>query len=216
MLKSRTVRLDDRGDQDAEPGSRPWAIHVRGELHACLSDFEEDHRRLEVLLTSMRARQGWARLEDAAGKAFQSFEAFCVERRPFGLGYKPEAIDQIVAERKARTAEQRATRARANTLLDNAGPPTKEEKEERESNLVVNKITGGSTNADYLTARIARDAPEVLERMRAGEFRSVRQAAITAGIVKVPTPYEVAVRVVKKLSADDWRKLKALMDDGGQ
>jgi hypothetical protein len=32
-------------------------------------------------------------------------------------------------------------------------------------------------NAEYLTARIARDYPAILERMKAGEFRSVRAAA---------------------------------------
>ncbi len=41
---------------------------------------------------------------------------------------------------------------------------------------------------DRLTARIARDRPDVLERMKAGEFRSVRAAAIEAGIVKPETP----------------------------
>jgi hypothetical protein len=35
------------------------------------------------------------------------------------------------------------------------------------------KLTCGSTNADYLTARIAKVRPDVLERMKAGEFRSV-------------------------------------------
>ncbi len=31
-------------------------------------------------------------------------------------------------------------------------------------------------NAGYLTARIARDRPDILERMKAGEFSSVRRA----------------------------------------
>jgi hypothetical protein len=39
------------------------------------------------------------------------------------------------------------------------------------------------SSADYLTARIARDRPDILERMKAGEFSSVRQAAKEAGIV---------------------------------
>jgi hypothetical protein len=40
----------------------------------------------------------------------------------------------------------------------------------------------------YLLRRLARDAPEVLERVKAGEFRSARAAAIEAGIIKpVPT-----------------------------
>lgn len=34
------------------------------------------------------------------------------------------------------------------------------------------------TSADYLTARIARDRPDILTKMRAGEYRSVRAAAI--------------------------------------
>ena len=37
---------------------------------------------------------------------------------------------------------------------------------------------------DYLTARLARDHPGILERMKAGEFKSVRAAALEAGIVK--------------------------------
>lgn len=47
--------------------------------------------------------------------------------------------------------------------------------------------TYGETQA-YLLRRLARDAPEILERVKAGEFRSARSAAIEAGIIKpVPT-----------------------------
>jgi hypothetical protein len=42
----------------------------------------------------------------------------------------------------------------------------------------------GSGGQKYLVARIARDRPDVLERMKQGEFLSVRQAAIAAGIVR--------------------------------
>ncbi len=37
--------------------------------------------------------------------------------------------------------------------------------------------------SQYLVNRIARDRPDILERMKAGEFVSVRQAAIAAGII---------------------------------
>jgi hypothetical protein len=47
----------------------------------------------------------------------------------------------------------------------------------------------GMTKA-YLVARIARDHPAILERMKAGEFVTVRQAAIAAGIMKNPTRLE--------------------------
>lgn len=44
----------------------------------------------------------------------------------------------------------------------------------------------GMTKA-YLVGRIARDHPDILERMKAGEFSTVRQAAIAAGIRQNPT-----------------------------
>ena len=39
------------------------------------------------------------------------------------------------------------------------------------------------TSAEYLTARIARDHPAILEDMKQGKYKSVRAAAIDAGIV---------------------------------
>ncbi len=37
--------------------------------------------------------------------------------------------------------------------------------------------------SQYLVNRIARDRPDILERVKAGEFAYVRQAAIAAGII---------------------------------
>lgn len=48
-------------------------------------------------------------------------------------------------------------------------------------------------DASYLAGRIARDRPDILERMKAGEFKSVRAAAIEAGIVRVPHDDDVAL-----------------------
>jgi len=53
-------------------------------------------------------------------------------------------------------------------------------------------------NPDYLEARLRRDAPEVADALNRGEIKSVRAAAIKAGIIKpVPT-----VRLELKGSAD--------------
>ena len=57
-------------------------------------------------------------------------------------------------------------------------------------------VSRGETQT-YLLRRLARDAPEVLERVKAGEFRSARAAAIEAGIIKpVPT-----IRVTSNMEA---------------
>ena len=37
--------------------------------------------------------------------------------------------------------------------------------------------------SQYLVNRISRDRPDILARMKAGEFAYVRQAAIAAGII---------------------------------
>lgn len=55
---------------------------------------------------------------------------------------------------------------------------------------------------DYLTARIARDRPDILQRMKAGEYKTVRQAAIDAGIIYRPHPDDVKLEAL--LHA--WRK----------
>jgi len=44
--------------------------------------------------------------------------------------------------------------------------------------------SNGKRDATYLTDRIARDHPDILERMKAGEFKSVKAAAREASIIK--------------------------------
>jgi hypothetical protein len=63
--------------------------------------------------------------------------------------------------------------------LRRRGRPTLQETDK--GNNVTLKMRGNY--AEYLAARIARDRPDILERMKAGEFSSVRQAAKEAGIV---------------------------------
>ena len=50
----------------------------------------------------------------------------------------------------------------------------------------VNSTFSGTSQA-YLLRRLARDAPEVMERVKTGEIKSARAAAIEAGII-IPFP----------------------------
>ena len=54
------------------------------------------------------------------------------------------------------------------------------------------------TSQDYLLARLRRDHPAILSRLEAGEFRSVRAAAIEAGIVKDEKRVSVPVGDMKR------------------
>ncbi len=50
-------------------------------------------------------------------------------------------------------------------------------------NKVKHPVESGN-RSHYLMARIKRDHPDILQRCLTGEFVSVRQAAIAAGIIK--------------------------------
>ena len=78
------------------------------------------------------------------------------------------------------------------------------------TNLDIVKVSGfGAGNAaDYLTARLKRDHDDIFQRLEAGEFSSVRKAAIAAGIVKVATVLQRLLKLWEKATEADRRKFK--------
>ena len=76
----------------------------------------------------------------------------------------------------------------------------------KQDNNVILPKQGNS--ASYLAARLARDFPKIAERLAAGEFRSVRAAAIAAGIITPPTPLEQILKLLPKLSDDERVELR--------
>ncbi len=83
-----------------------------------------------------------------------------------GDGLRAEAIDAIIAERK-----DAAKRAKDAKPLEKVGRPDKDIKGSDTT------LKEESRDAEYLTRRIARDNPELLERMKSGEFKSSRDKA---------------------------------------
>src|SRR5215471_18190014 len=62
--------------------------------------------------------------------------------------------------------------------------------------------------SDYLVARIARDRSDILERMKAGAFTSVREAAREADIIKdVPLVMQV-VRLWEKATPEERQAIR--------
>ena len=79
----------------------------------------------------------------------------------------------------------------------------------------INPLQGG-TSQSYLLRRIARDRPDILERVKSGEFKSARAAAIEAGIIKpvpvaslVEDPSKAAVAILKKMGPEWCQQLVA-------
>jgi hypothetical protein len=79
----------------------------------------------------------------------------------------------------AETAQAMAADDGTPALADHGG-----ERKQQGSNTTLKPGRG----AEYLVRRLKRDAPHIAEKLARGECRSARQAAIAAGIVKVPPP----------------------------
>ena len=62
--------------------------------------------------------------------------------------------------------------------------------------------------SDSLIARIARDRPDILARMKAGEFTSVREAAREAGIIKDVLLVEQVVRLWAKATPEERQAIR--------
>lgn len=74
--------------------------------------------------------------------------------------------------------------------------------------------------ATYLRRRLARDRPELLEQIGPEKpFRSVRAAAIEAGIIKpvavarLTTPEAIAAKLQQHLSPDDLARIVAILTE---
>jgi hypothetical protein len=57
-------------------------------------------------------------------------------------------------------------------------------------------------------ARIAHDRPDILERMKAGEFTSAREAARAAGIVKQTSPVQQVLHLWQKATPEERQLIR--------
>ena len=62
--------------------------------------------------------------------------------------------------------------------------------------------------SDYLVSRIARDRPDILERMKTGEFASVREAAREAGIIKDVFLVNQVIRLWEKAASEERQAIR--------
>jgi len=88
--------------------------------------------------------------------------------------HQADALQRVIDEKI--DAQQRAQRPL--TLLEHGGDRISEA---RQGNDMTLPPTRRGDDPDYLTARIARDRPDILAKMKAGDYPSVRAAALETG-----------------------------------
>ena len=117
----------------------------------------------------------------------------------------------------AEAAKPQRTRAEAVTGQVEVGHKGFKTKEQESSgngndNYNVNNV-GAGNSASYLASRIARDAPEVLEQMKQGAFRSVRAAAKAAGIIRDKTRLEKTQALVRRMDEQELYAFESWFDE---
>jgi len=122
----------------------------------------------------------WDKLKPRGRNAFAEFSDFATHPLPDGLGCDiGRLIDLCKGHDKAvKFLEAQQGREQKETIVQGKHSSSLSDKEETPS---------GGTGSAYLLRRLARLGDDWMDRYEAGEFSSVRQAAIAAGIVKVPS-----------------------------
>jgi hypothetical protein len=112
----------------------------------------------------------------------------------------PELDQRIEKERMKQTVKEAP-------VLAESRRPTKQEQANKGD---VGTVTRGSNSSTYLAARLKRDAPEIAKRLERGEFKSVRAAAIQAGIIQVTTRLEKAIKAYLLLNTAQFKEIKMI------
>jgi hypothetical protein len=144
-----------------DPTSREYAIQTVRALKQYLEAADIDEDRVREELERIDRYRHWKVLDYKSKSEMLQAE---------GLAERLRKIRRRIKRLEGKTINSADGRLAANS-----------------DNITVRSQAGGGTSADYLTARLKRDHDAIFQRLAAGEFASVRQAAIAAGIVKVPS-----------------------------
>ena len=183
MPKITTRTLSGAGDSSAPVGSKEWLDYVVNYAKSTARDVSAKCGDLQKILRTMQECDA----HKAAG--FASFEIFLSRR----VGISADQAKAVLDARpsvKIAAVLAKAQHARTQAVEVRQGA--------HHDNVMMNKQGNGS---EYLLRRLAKTAPDFLDRYEAGEFKSVRAASIAAGHIKVATVLEVLEKAWAKATA---------------
>jgi hypothetical protein len=157
---------------------------------------------------------------------FNTMREWIEAYQPEGLHTKPAIIEALIRDDSALVIEFK--QLMAGSLRKTPGATglnqhsTPEDKESYYNDNNNSKPSRQGTDPEYLAARIARDHPDIQARIKQGEFKSVRSAAVAAGIVKPrkqftvghsTDPRDFAVKLSDELEHDFLVQLVAALNE---
>lgn len=171
--------------------------------------FETDLRKAFEYLDDLRTHEAWKYLREPDMERL-------VENR---CRVTPAFVEQLRAGYAAIRARGHQGRVTAEHVRKMQAEQARHEAEtvvpgKHRSSLSNNEEATQGTGSAYLLRRLARLGGDWIERYEAGEFASVRQAAIAAGIVKVPSVLDQLRKLWAKASEADRRAFMDEVNDG--
>ena len=128
--------------------------------------------------------------------------------KPLGLKSSSDFIKAVTGrtEKEIRKEITKAQHARAQAVEVKQGGRRSESF--NVDNVNIESVKRGGNGSEYLLRRLAKTAPDFLDRYEAGEFKSVRAASIAAGHIKVATVLQRLLKLWEKATEADRRKFK--------
>ena len=184
--------LSGIGDKDAPKGSKEWSIYFAFYAKQRAEDATRNVQSLQQVLKKLKDHE--------AHKAFclASWEDFCQRE----IGITADQAEKVLAAPPDATvgaALGKRPGAPATTPRDESGRFSNSDKV-RNGERTLGKVGGNS--AEYLTARLDRDHPEIAAQVYAGTL-SARAGAIRAGIIRELSPLEKAQAAFRRLTKED-------------
>jgi hypothetical protein len=173
---------------------------------------QTDHRDFEDCLAELRAHRAWEKvpLDSPYGSEEEMLAA--------ELGKRAAEIAAQLAQIKQTASDRAKTAAIATTgEVKREGRPNREtaqfaqfNQEERAEQIGVRRRTQQKLDA------LARRRPDLLDEVRSGR-KTAHRAAVEAGIMKEPSPFEQIERLIAKhletLTPEEKQALKEMLND---
>ena len=96
MRHSMQSTILDMGNLQAPEGSTPWCTAIRIEAWQVLPELKFVREQAAVVVGALRRNDNFRQLRDRRGQEFTSWEAFCSEPFPYGLGIPPQDLDDLL------------------------------------------------------------------------------------------------------------------------
>jgi hypothetical protein len=163
-------------------------------------------RELPKDILNIGRKELWKQIKPRNRKPFVDFCDFCRHKLPDGLECDVEQLIRLCDANSEAQLWLRSELAGTQAVTVKQGQP---KKESNHNNVMITSKQGNG--APYLLRRLAKTEPAIVKRYQAGEFASVRAAAIEAGIIKIIQPLDAAIKAWRKLSKPDKAKFQTII-----